>query len=104
MDLLTKAFSFRATIWRYPGPGGWHFLSLPPEVAAQVRFCCDRRRSGWSSFRVSARIGAEEWQTSIFPETASQSMLLPIKAPIRKRLGLASGDGVDVELNLLGRG
>lgn len=33
---VTRAFS--ATIWLYPGKGGWHFVTLPKSVAAQVRF------------------------------------------------------------------
>ena len=29
-------YETRADIWVYPGKGGWHFMTLPTDVAAQA--------------------------------------------------------------------
>ncbi|SOR62474.1 conserved hypothetical protein [Leptospira interrogans serovar Manilae] len=28
---------FQATVWIYPGKGGWHFLTLPIKTSKEVR-------------------------------------------------------------------
>lgn len=48
--------------------------------------------------KVKARIGAAEWSTTIWPDKASGSFLLPVKAAVRKKEKIAAGDNVDVSL------
>lgn len=57
-------------------------------------------RRGFGSVRVIARIGAVEWRTSLFPERESGGYILPLKADVRRRAGIAAGDEVEVELEL----
>jgi hypothetical protein len=49
---------------------------------------------------VSARIGATRWQTSIFPDKASSSFLLPLKVEVRKKEQVGEGDVVSIHLEL----
>src|SRR5262245_57393403 len=97
-ESLTTTFS--ATIWLYPGKGGWHFVTLPKSVAAQVKFVASPGARGWSSRPVTATVGKTRWNTSIFPDSASGSFLLPIKSDVRKREQLSAGKTVDVSLEL----
>ena len=30
-------YEMRAEIWVYPGKGGWHFVTLPTDVAARIK-------------------------------------------------------------------
>ncbi|MGY1722992.1 DUF1905 domain-containing protein [Blastococcus sp. SYSU DS0533] len=88
--------TFTAVLWVHDGPAGWHFLTLPPEVADDVREA--GARAGFGSVRVTATVGGTSWQTSVFPDARSGSYLLPVKKPVRAAEGLRAGDRVRVGL------
>jgi len=90
---------FRTQLWLYPGPGGWHFVTLPRDVAERVKAEAGPRH-GFGSVRIAATIGETTWNTSIFPDRESQSFLLPVKRQVRVAEGVADGDSVEVALDL----
>src|SRR5687768_3617918 len=55
------------------------------------------KRRGFGSVRVTVRVGASQWKTSLFPQK-SGGWFLPIKKPVRLAEGLDYGDMVQVEL------
>lgn len=91
-----------APIWLWSGgQGAWHFLTVPEEEAVQIRahsFGGERR--GFGSVRVAASINDVSWRTSVFPQK-SGGYILPIKADVRRRAGIAAGDEVTVSLELV---
>lgn len=91
--------TFEAEVWVYSGPAAWHFVTLPEEAAAFVRFVAGKG-PGFGSVRVMAGIGASRWATSIFPDKKSGSYLLPLKAEIRKRANISAGDRIAVSLTV----
>ena len=90
--------TFTAVLWVHDGPAGWHFLTLPPEVADDVRELGAVARAGFGSVRVTATVGGTSWPTSVFPDARSGSYLLPVKKQVRAAEGLRAGDRVSVEL------
>jgi len=84
------------------GKGSWHFLTIPADEAAEIRLesAASGTRRGFGSVRVEASINGVAWRTSIFPQK-SGGYILPIKADVRKRAGIAAGDEVTVTLELL---
>jgi hypothetical protein len=89
---------FEAPLWRHRGDAGWYFVTLPPDLADDVR-----ERSapgGFGSVRVTATVGAVTWQTSLFPHTDSGSYVLPVKQQVRRANGVDDGDAVRVRLAL----
>jgi hypothetical protein len=92
------SFNAEAFAWENPSsPGGsWRFARLPVDVAEELRHRA--AIAGWGSVRVSATIGSTTWQTSVFPEKATQSFLLPIKRAVRDAEGIDDGDVVTVKL------
>lgn len=91
-------FTFDAEVFAWdegPGPS-WRFARLPLDVADELRATCEP--GGWGSIRVHAKIGETRWDTSVFPEKASGSYLLPVKAAVRKAEGIDGGDTVEVAL------
>ena len=91
-----------APVWLWSGgQASWHFLTIPEEQAIEIRahsFGSSRR--GFGSVRVEATIGGVSWRTSVFPQK-SGGYILPVKADVRRRAGIAAGDEVTVELELL---
>lgn len=94
-------WQFRAELWLHPGEGAWHFITLPLDVATEIREMTAGRRRGFGSVRVAVEVGATSWGTSVFPDSASGSFLLPVKREVRTSEGLGDGDSVEVALRLV---
>jgi hypothetical protein len=92
------SLEFEAEVFAWEGEGGWHFARLPREAADDVRDLPNVEPRGFGSVRVSASIGATTWQTSLFPEKASGSFLLPVKKSVRDAEGIRTDDVVLVRL------
>ena len=80
--------------------GSWHFLTVPPDQAVEIRLATLGPRTGFGSVRVEAAIGNVRWRTSIFPQKEG-GYLLPVKADVRRRSSIAPGDEVTFTLDLV---
>ena len=90
-----------APVWLWnAGKGSWHFITVPPEQAPEIRFDSMGMRGGFGSVRVEATIGDVSWTTSLFPQREG-GYILPLKSDIRRRAGIAAGDEVTVALRLV---
>ena len=95
--------AFTAPLWLWGGAGGsWHFVTLPEEPSAELRraAAANGPRRGFGSVRVEASIADVAWRTSIFPQQGG-TWLLPVKAEVRRRAGIAAGDEVLVSVELV---
>ena len=88
MPTVQKSGSFRAKLWRYPGKGGWHFVTLPERLAPAVTH-------GWGRTPVRATVDGHEWKTSVWRERSGRTLLAVPKAV---RRGKEHGDTVHVRL------
>ena len=94
------SYTFRSEVWLYPGEAGWHFVTLPVDVAEEVRESTALLRKGFGSVRVTAHVGGQTWQTSLFPDAQSGSYLLPVKKAVRTAARISAGDEVEVRLTV----
>jgi hypothetical protein len=78
----------------------WHFIDVPPADATEIRIHSLTSRGGFGSVKVEATIGDIVWRTSVFPQK-SGGYLLPVKRAVRSKAGIAAGDEVRIELDLL---
>jgi len=78
-------YEFFAKAWQHAPPGGWHFVSLPAEISAEIREHLKWQEEGWGRLKATAKIGESQWETAIWFDTKHKTYLLPIKAEIRKR-------------------
>lgn len=99
LQCLMDSFTFTSPLWRYFGESAWHFVTLPLDVSARIKFLQQDRR-GFGSVRVVASIGASRFETSVFPDSKSGSYLLPVKASVRKLEKIGHGDDVSVLVEL----
>jgi hypothetical protein len=92
---------FRAELWEHsPGdPGSWHFLTLPAELAEDITLEAGLRE-GFGSIRVEVSIGSTTWRTSLFPDAATGSFVLPVKKQVRQAEGLGAGAACRVTLEV----
>ena len=94
-------YTFRAALWLHTGDAAWHFVTLPIDVADEIDDLTTGARRGFGSVRVTATIGSTTWNTSIFPDAASESFVLPIKKKVRTSEGLSEAESVQVTLRLV---
>jgi hypothetical protein len=95
------SYAFRGELWHYPEEAGWHFITLPQDLADEIRDEAAPFRKGFGSVKVTASIAGNSWSTSIFPDSKSGSYLLPVKKAIRTASRLGAGDDVDVVVVLV---
>jgi hypothetical protein len=80
---------FVGKLFRYPGPGGWHFVAVPGHLTPPVTH-------GWGRTPVKATVDGHTWDTSVWKDTGSRRTLLAVPKKIRGTKG--DGDTVVVEL------
>ena len=80
--------------------GRVHFMSLPENMSGEVRAHALAYRRGFGSVRVEVRLDGIVWRTSLFPVKAG-GYFLPVKVAVCRQAGIAAGDVVTVELELL---
>lgn len=88
-------------MWQYKGVGAWYFITLPQDDADIIRELYGRGARGFGSLRVQAVIADVSWDTSIFPDSKSDSYLLPIKKEIRTQCNLHEGDLIKIAIHIL---
>lgn len=92
-DMARSAYQVKGELWLYPGESAnWHFVSVPKKESEAIVKAHPRKKAGFGSIRVSAKIGKTSWETSIFPDKRSGTYLLPVKAEVRRKEHLSKGD------------
>lgn len=81
--------SFTATLFKYPGPGGWHFAPVPAAKAPSATH-------GWGRTPVRATVDDVTWATSVWWDSKSERTLLAVPKKVRG----AKGDGDRVQVIL----
>lgn len=94
-------YHFSSKVIVYAGASTWRFLGLPHEEAKEIKETHGKHSKAWGSVQVTATIGTTTWQTSLFPDTKSGTYLLPLKAAVRKKEGVADGATVSCCIALL---
>jgi hypothetical protein len=93
-------YRFSAALWMHTD-GAWHFITLPHDEADEIDELTTFTSRGFGSVRVRVTVGRTTWSTSIFPDTKRGSYILPVKKQVRTAEGIAAGDMVDVQLELV---
>jgi hypothetical protein len=78
-------YNFTAKPWKYTGPASWTFISLPKNIAKEIRENLKSEEQGWGRLKATAKIGNTEWNTAIWFDSKMNTYLLPLKTQIRKK-------------------
>ncbi|HEY0644737.1 MAG TPA: DUF1905 domain-containing protein [Nocardioides sp.] len=102
---MSDAFTFTAPLWRWTAreqsadTGAWSFVTLPTDVADEVRQRAGEPR-GFGSVRVHVEAAGQAWDTSVFPDASSGSFVLPVKKAVRRAAGVEEGDELTVTVSV----
>ena len=104
---MTETLTHTGPLWRWAGGNAaWYFVTIDGaagdelSATALMRRLESGKRNGWGMLKVTARLGASRWSTTVFP-SKEQGWLLPVKKAIRSAEDLSEGDLVFVELELV---
>ncbi len=94
---------FTAELWNWDARrlDSWTFVSLPAEASEEIRDHTAGHARGFGAVRVRVTIGATTWQTSIFPDAARGTYVLPVKKAVRRAESLEEGDRAAVRVELI---
>ena len=90
---------FEAAAWEWQGDAPWVFVTLPHDLADEIEATAPSG-TGFGSIPVEVRVGSSTWETSLFPDKAAASYVLPLKKAIRRAEAIEIGDTVTVGLRL----
>jgi hypothetical protein len=90
--------SFRAKIIEWRGPAPFFYAPVPNDQAEDIHRAAKAVSYGWGVIPVEAVIGGVTFRTSLFPR--DETYLLPIKAEVRRKIGITAGDTIEVEMEL----
>jgi hypothetical protein len=92
-------FDVSGLIWEWRGPAPFYFVSVCPEISAQIKADANATSYGWGAIPVRLTSDDDLWTTSIF--TRDGQYIVPIKKAIREALKVGDGDLIQltVELN-----
>lgn len=89
-------FEFSGTIWYWRGPAPWYFVTVPAEVAEDLKAVSSFVTYGWGMIPATVRIGSTKWKTALWPKDGSY--IVPIKAHVQKAESITEGDEVALSL------
>lgn len=91
------SYTFSGRLWQHAGQSSWFFVSLPLDMAGEIRENLKWLQEGWGRLKATASIGLIQWDTAIWYDTKQQTYLLPVKGEIRKKEKLAA----DMEITVM---
>jgi len=98
---VVLVFEAELWIWDARRADSWTFVSLPADASEEIRELAGGTRRGFGSLRVRVTVGGSTWTTSIFPDSARGTYVLPIKRRVREAEALVAGDVATVEIELM---
>ncbi|BAP37651.1 DUF1905 domain-containing protein [Acinetobacter guillouiae] len=93
------SFQIESTVQQYLGVGGWHYALISKLQSEEIKKYIHQKRS-WGAVPITVTLGKSIWKTSIFPDKQSEGYLLPLKAEIRKKEKIYSGDHISFSILL----
>jgi len=95
-----KTFAILGKIIRYTHADGWHFVYVSKDISQKIRDTYHAKKKSAAFVRLRATVGDTTWTTSLFP-TKDGPYLLAIKADVREKEVLDTGDSIKVTCTLL---
>lgn len=97
-----ETFKEKAKVFIWTGEqGAWHFVAISKKRSAALRTTYKSVSRGFGSLPVDVTVGKTTWRTSIFYDGRSQQYILPLKAAVRKKEGIAHDETIVVHIAIV---
>jgi len=94
-------FQFAGAVWYWRGPSPYYFVRVPPELSEDLADLAADVSYGWGMIPVEVTLDGRTWETSLWPKDGGY--VVPIRARVRRDLGLDTDDIVTVHLTVATR-
>jgi Domain of unknown function (DUF1905) len=88
-------------VWYWRGPAPYHFVTVPPAEADDLKAMSPLVSYGWGMIPVAASIGVTTWTTSLWPKDGAY--VVPLKDAVRAAEDIELGDVVTVRMRITPR-
>ena len=85
-------------MWEWRGPAPYHFVSVPLEIAQEIKELASAVTYGWGMIPVAGKIGNTSFTTSLWAKNGTYAV--PLKDAVRKAERISLDDTVSLELTL----
>ncbi|GAA1919115.1 DUF1905 domain-containing protein [Nocardioides lentus] len=85
-------------VWEWRGPAPYHFVTVPPDEAAEIADVAGAVTYGWGMVPVTVRLGGTVVTTSLWPRDGGY--VVPLKDALRAPEGVALDDVVTLTLTI----
>ena len=99
-EALQHQYEFAAKVWKYEGPAGWYFVTLPKVLSKRIRAVHLGSEEGWGRLKAVATVKKSSWKTAIWFDTKKNSYLLPVKVLIRQKEKIKEGARVKILIEI----
>lgn len=89
---------FEGEVWYWKGPAPWYFVTVPPELCAEIKLLSNHVTYGWGMIPAHCRIGKTRWYTALWPRDGSY--IVPLKVNVRRAEKIDEGDRITVHLSI----
>ena len=96
--MASVELEFSGEVWHWRGPAPYHFVTVPPAHAAEIRDLAASVTYGWGMIPGRLRLGATTWETSLWPKDGGY--VVPLKDAVRRAEDVEVGDVVTLRLTL----
>lgn len=83
--MVRTTYDVTSEVWRSEGPTGRYFVTLPLELAAEIRARFSGSHQAVGSLPVSVELGQSIWSTSLYADSDASSYVIPIRDDVRRR-------------------
>lgn len=105
---MNDSLTYTAPLIRWQGDRGtYHLVTFGDEAAEAIAMHARLlrleygTRRGFGSVKVIARIGETQWRSSVFPQRQQTEWVLLVSRKVISAEGLAVGDSLSVQLELV---
>ncbi len=91
-------FEFTALVWTWRGPAPFFFVTVPAEVAKQLKDLERLVTYGWGMIPATVTIGRTRWTTALWPKDGAY--VVPLKTAVRRAEQIEEDDSVTLSLRI----
>jgi len=92
---MLKSFTTSGRVSKFPGKGGWFYLSVPKKYTKTLK----EQRRAWGSYPIIAKINKTSWETKLMTKKGGD-FFVALKSTIRTKEKIKKGDKIKIDIKI----